>query len=187
MGIAIAEELASKGAIVDVVMGPSNISSVHPNINQIDVVSADQMYQEVDKRFDSKDIAVFAAAVADYKPEKVHQKKIKKSDDNLTIRLKKNKDILSSMSSKRSDNQTIVGFALETDNEIENAIKKIQSKDIDMIVMNSTNDKGATFGYDTNKVTIIDKDLTVKEFALKDKQDIAKDIVSVITDKLNKS
>ena len=91
------------------------------------------------------------------------------------------------MSSKRSDNQTIVGFALETDNEIENAIKKIQSKDIDMIVMNSTNDKGATFGYDTNKVTIIDKDLTVKEFALKDKQDIAKDIVSVITDKLNKS
>ena len=186
MGMAIANELAEKGAEVNLVMGPSNISSSHYNINQINVNSASQMYDEVEKVFLDSDISVFAAAVSDYKPIKTYSEKIKKSDGNMEIKLEKTKDILLDMSSDKKDHQFVVGFALETENEEKNAIKKLQTKNLDMIILNSTKDKGATFGYDTNKISIIEKDLSVTNYDLKEKSEVAKDIVSSIIKKINK-
>ena len=186
MGMAIANELAEKGAEVNLVMGPSNISSSHYNINQINVNSASQMYDEVEKVFLDSDISVFAAAVSDYKPIKTYSEKIKKSDGNMEIKLEKTKDILLEMSSDKKDHQFVVGFALETENEEKNAIEKLQTKNLDMIILNSTKDKGATFGFDTNKISIIEKDLSVTNYDLKEKSEVAKDIVSFIIKKINK-
>lgn len=186
MGMEIANELAEKGAEVNLVMGPSNISSSHYNINQINVNSASQMYDEVEKVFLYSDISVFAAAVSDYKPIKTYSEKIKKSDGNMEIKLEKTKDILLEMSSDKKDHQFVVGFALETENEEKNAIKKLQTKNLDMIILNSTKDKGATFGFDTNKISIIEKDLSVTNYDLKEKSEVAKDIVSSIIKKINK-
>jgi len=186
MGMAIANELAEKGAEVNLVMGPSNISSSHYNINQINVNSASQMYYEVEKVFLDSDISVFAAAVSDYKPIKTYSEKIKKSDGNMEIKLEKTKDILLEMSSDKKDHQFVVGFALETENEEKNAIEKLQTKNLDMIILNSTKDKGATFGFDTNKISIIEKDLSVTNYDLKEKSEVAKDIVSSIIKKINK-
>ena len=186
MGMAIANELAEKGAEVNLVMGPSNISSSHYNINQINVNSASQMYDEVEKVFLDSDISVFAAAVSDYKPIKTYSEKIKKSDGNMEIKLEKTKDILLEMSSDKKDHQFVVGFALETENEEKNAIEKLQTKNLDMIILNSTKDKGATFGFDTNKISIIEKDLSVTNYDLKEKSEVAKDIVSSIIKKINK-
>ena len=186
MGMAIANELAEKGAEVNLVMGPSNLSSSHYNINQINVNSASQMYDEVEKVFLDSDISVFAAAVSDYKPIKTYSEKIKKSDGNMEIKLEKTKDILLEMSSDKKDHQFVVGFALETENEEKNAIEKLQTKNLDMIILNSTKDKGATFRYDTNKISIIEKDLSVTNYDLKEKSEVAKDIVSSIIKKINK-
>lgn len=186
MGMAIANELAEKGAKVNLIMGPSSISSSHYNINQINVNSASQMYNEVEKVFIESDISVFAAAVSDYKPIKTYSEKIKKSDGNLEIKLERTKDILLEMSCNKKDHQFVVGFALETDNEEINAIKKLQTKNVDMIILNSMKDKGATFEFDTNKISIIDKDLSVTNYNLKEKSEIAKDIVSYIIKKMNK-
>ena len=186
MGMAIANELAEKGAEVNLVMGPSNLSSSHYNINQINVNSASQMYDEVEKVFLDSDISVFAAAVSDYKPIKTYSEKIKKSDGNMEIKLEKTKDILLDMSSDKKDHQFVVGFALETENEEKNAIEKLQTKNLDMIILNSTKDKGATFGFDTNKISIIEKDLSVTNYDLKEKSEVAKDIVSSIIKKINK-
>ena len=186
MGMEIANELAEKGAEVNLVMGPSNLSAAHCNINQINVNSASQMYDEVEKVFLDSDISVFAAAVSDYKPIKTYSEKIKKSDGNMEIKLEKTKDILLEMSSDKKDHQFVVGFALETENEEKNAIKKLQTKNLDMIILNSTKDKGATFGFDTNKISIIEKDLSVTNYDLKEKSEVAKDIVSSIIKKINK-
>ena len=186
MGMEIANELAEKGAEVNLVMGPSNLSASHCNINQINVNSASQMYDEVEKVFLDSDISVFAAAVSDYKPIKTYSEKIKKSDGNMEIKLEKTKDILLEMSSDKKDHQFVVGFALETENEEKNAIKKLQTKNLDMIILNSTKDKGATFGFDTNKISIIEKDLSVTNYDLKEKSEVAKDIVSSIIKKINK-
>ena len=186
MGNAIAEELAEKGASVTLVMGPSSIKSNHPNIKQINVTSADEMYEVVSQHFSESDISVFSAAVSDYKPKVVYNEKVKKSDDNWTVELEKNKDILMEMSLSKRENQFVVGFALETENEQENAINKLKKKKLDLIILNSTKDCGATFGFDTNKITIIEKDLKVREFDLKNKSEVAKDIVSAIIKKLNK-
>ena len=186
MGMAIANELAEKGAEVNLVIGPSNLRASHCNINQINVNSASQMYDEVEKVFLDSDISVFAAAVSDYKPIKTYSEKIKKSDGNMEIKLEKTKDILLEMSSDKKDHQFVVGFALETENEEKNAIKKLQTKNLDMIILNSTKDKGATFGFDTNKISIIEKDLSVTNYDLKEKSEVAKDIVSSIIKKINK-
>ena len=167
-------------------MGVSNLSSNHPNINQINVVSTDEMYQEVNSIFPNSEISVFAAAVADYKPKKYNPQKIKKSEEICNLLLEKNIDILKEMSSKKKDSQLIIGFALETENEKENAIKKLQNKDLDLIVLNSTSDTDATFGFDTNKISIIEKDLTITDYDLKEKSEVAKDIVSVILKIINK-
>jgi len=186
MGSAIANELAEKGATVTLVMGPSSIKSNHPNVNQINVTTADEMYEVVSQHFSESDISVFSAAVSDYKPKVVYKEKLKKLDDNWTVELEKNKDILMEMSLSKRENQFVVGFALETENEQENAINKLKKKKLDLIILNSTKDSGATFGFDTNKITIIEKDLKVREFDLKNKSEVAKDIVSAIIKKLNK-
>ena len=186
MGSAIAEELAEKGATVTLVMGPSSIKSNHPNVTQINVTTADEMYEVVSQHFSESDISVFSAAVSDYKPKVVYKEKVKKLDDNWTVELEKNKDILMEMSLSKRENQFVVGFALETENEQENAINKLKKKKLDLIILNSTKDSGATFGFDTNKITIIEKDLKVREFDLKNKSEVAKDIVSAIIKKLNK-
>jgi len=186
MGMEIANALAEKGGKVNLVMGPSNLSSMHSNINQINIYSANQMYHEVEKIFPNSDISVFAAAVSDYKPIKRLDKKIKKSNKNIEIKLEKTKDILLEMSSKKMNNQFVVGFALETNNERDNAILKLQKKNLDMIVLNSTKDKGATFEFDTNKISIIDKELSITKYDLKEKYKVAKDIVSSIIKRVNK-
>lgn len=186
MGLEIAIALAENGAKVNLVMGVSNLTSNHPNINQINVVSTDEMFAEVNSIFPNTEISVFAAAVADYKPKKYNINKIKKSEENYNLLLEKNVDILKEISSRKTESQLIVGFALETENEKENAIKKLQSKDLDLIVLNSTRDIGATFGFDTNKISIIEKDLTITDFDLKEKSQVAKDIVSVILKKIIK-
>lgn len=184
MGMAVAEELAENGALVDLVMGPSNLLSNHPNVNQLNVISADEMYEAVSNRFDGKHISVFTAAVSDYKPKKVFDQKMKKSVQEIKLGLERNKDIISEISSIKSKKQMVVGFALETENELENAIGKLHDKDLDIIVLNSTKDKGATFDYNTNKVTIVDKDLNIKHFGLKEKKDVAADVVSIILEKM---
>ena len=186
MGNAIAEELAEKGANVTLVMGPSSIKSNHPNVNQINVTTADEMYEVVSQHFSESDISVFSAAVSDYKPKVVYNEKVKKLDDNWTVELEKNKDILMEMSLSKRENQFVVGFALETENEQENAINKLKKKKLDLIILNSTKDSRSTFGFDTNKITIIEKDLKMREFDIKNKSEVAKDIVSAIIKKLNK-
>ena len=180
MGIALALECANNGAKVNLVLGPSHIVVKHSNISVSKVESASEMFKMVNSYFKSSDIAIFAAAVADYTPSFVARNKIKKSDEKLTISLLKNTDILSEMALKKTALQFVVGFALETENELENAKEKLKSKNLDMIVLNSLNNKGAGFEHNTNKITIIDKQNNIFDFELKDKSEVAKDIIAKI-------
>lgn len=179
MGFDIAEALASQGAEVMLVSGPTHLSVQHPNIKLVRVTSAQQMYEACRLYYPETDVMIAAAAVADYRPKHIASQKIKKSDDNLTIELEKTTDILASLGSEKTK-QFLIGFALETQNEIENAKLKIQKKNLDLIILNSLNDKGAGFGGDTNKVTFIDKDEHIEEFPLKTKKEVAQDIVNKI-------
>ena len=181
MGFDIAQTLANFGAEVTLVSGPTPLTIQHPNINLVRVVSAQNMYEACHAVYENVDIVVASAAVADYRPKHVATQKIKKSDDNLVIELEKNKDILASLGALKK-NQFLVGFALETQNEIENAKQKIQKKNLDLIVLNSLNDQGAGFGGTTNKVTFINKNFDIEEFPLKTKEEVAQDIVSKITE-----
>lgn len=180
MGFDIAKALAEKGAEVTLVSGPTHLSIQHSLINLVRVVSAQEMYEACHQEFPQADIMVASAAVADYRPKHVASQKIKKAEDTLALELEKNKDILASLGSIKQ-NQFLVGFALETQNEIEHAKQKIQKKNLDLIVLNSLNDKGAGFGGTTNKVTFIDKDFNIEEFPLKSKEEVALDIVNKIT------
>ena len=180
MGIALALECAKNGAKVNLVLGPSHIAVKHSNISVSKVESASEMLKIVNSYFKSSDIAIFTAAVADYTPSIVAKNKIKKSDEKLTISLLKNTDILSEMALKKTALQFVVGFALETENELENAKEKLKSKNLDMIVLNSLNNKGAGFEHNTNKITIIDKQNNIFDFELKDKSEVAKDIIAKI-------
>ena len=180
MGIALALECANNGAKVNLVLGPSHIVVKHSNISVSKVESASEMFKMVNSYFKSSDIAIFAAAVADYTPSFVAKNKIKKSDEKLTISLLKTTDILSEMALKKTAKQFVVGFALETENELENAKEKLKSKNLDMIVLNSLNNKGAGFEHNTNKITIIDKQNNIFDFELKDKSEVAKDIITKI-------
>lgn len=184
MGYAIADALANEGATVYLVSGPTNLNISHPNINKVSVTSAEEMYKASVERFNKMDIAVLAAAVADYKPDTVADQKIKKADTNLNISLTKTKDIAAELGKLKQKNQIMVGFALETENEETNAQKKIKSKNFDFIVLNSLNDKGAGFGHDTNKISIIDKQNKIRKFELKSKKEVAQDIVDTIKEKL---
>lgn len=179
MGIAIAELAASWGAEVHLVCGPSFVESSSA-VHRINVRFAAEMYKEVNRLFPSSDVAILSAAVADYRPKSVAGKKIKKADAVLNIELEPTADILKSLGEKKKKNQFLVGFALETDHEIENAKKKIKSKNLDLIVLNSLNDKGAGFGYDTNKITLIDRNNKMVRFELKSKQEVAADILNAI-------
>lgn len=180
MGYAIAEELAEKGAIVNLVSGPSQQTTIHPNISKHAVVTADEMYNASQGIFNTADIIVLAAAVADYKPIVEAAEKIKKHGKSMNLELTKTVDIAATLGKQKKNGQFIVGFALETENELANALGKIQKKNFDLIVLNSLKDKGAGFGHDTNKITIIDKKGAQKTFDLKSKKEVARDIVDEI-------
>jgi phosphopantothenoylcysteine decarboxylase/phosphopantothenate--cysteine ligase len=180
MGFSVAHELAAQGADVTLVSGPTEQIVQDPNIKSIKVVSAEEMHQASLQAFQEADITVLSAAVADYKPVIKASDKIKKQQKSMALELTKTVDIAASLGKKKKKSQLIVGFALETTNEIENAKKKIAEKNFDLIVLNSLNDAGAGFGYDTNKISIIDKKGDITAFELKDKKDVAKDIVNKI-------
>lgn len=184
MGYELAKEAARLGAEVVLVSGPSHLDINHDLISLVRVVSADEMYNAVHSHYKNTDIAICAAAVADYRPKTVADQKIKKTSEDLSIKLTKNKDILLSLG-KEKKNQFLVGFALETENELENAKGKLKKKNLDAIVLNSLNDSGAGFGKQTNKITFIDKNSTIKTFDLKSKAAVAVDIFVEITRRLN--
>ena len=184
MGFEIAKAAANLGAQVQLISGPSNELVQHSLINRVNVTSADEMFVETHKHYSNADIAILSAAVADYKPKNVASQKIKKKDTTLEITLEATKDILASLG-KLKQHQFLVGFALETNNEIENAKEKLKRKNLDMIVLNSLQEKGAGFATDTNKIYIIDNQQNVKPFALKSKSEVAKDIISEIVNKLS--
>lgn len=179
MGYAIAEEAARHGATVTLVSGPVSLKAADKNIRIINVTTAAQMYAACMENLDYN-FAVMAAAVADFTPQDPSTQKIKKSDKDLTLVLKKTTDILAALGAQKKENQLLVGFALETENEYENALKKIQLKDADLIILNSLNDDGAGFGKDTNKITILNKHGVLKKFELKQKTEVAKDIVNTV-------
>ena len=178
MGFALAEELAERGCRVSLVAGPTHLSVSHPRIERIDIVSAREMYDAATRIFPSCNAAILTAAVADFRPDHTADHKIKKQSDtdDMTLHLVQNPDILASLGAMKQDGQLLAGFALETDNELENARKKLTRKNLDFIVLNSLHDKGAGFGYDTNKVTIIDRDGNIDCGSLKSKKEVAKDI-----------
>ena len=184
MGLAIAEELAGRGAEVVLVCGPVNLKTCHPAIRRVDVESAAQMYEVTSKEFVNSDVAVLSAAVADFTPKEKADHKIKRGKDDLLLELLPTKDIAAELGRIKTASQLLIGFVLETNDEEINALSKMQRKNLDMIVLNSLNDKGAGFSVDTNKVTILDKagDKTVYE--LKTKVEVAKDIVDQIASRL---
>ena len=179
MGFAIAEECAAQGADVTLVAGPVSLECKHPGIKRVDVESAREMYDAAMNAFPSCDVAVLSAAVADYRPAQCAPVKMKRTADDMFIELTPNSDIAASLGAVKGENQMLVGFALETNNAEENARLKLEKKNLDFIVLNSLEDKGAGFACDTNKVTIIDKS-GKSDFPLKSKKDVAKDIVSHI-------
>ena len=183
MGFAIAEEAEKRGAKVILISGPTALST-NKNISLEKVNSTKEMYNAVFQHFDNTDIAIMSAAVADYAPKEIAQEKIKKNDEEMTITLVKNPDILKTMGEKKK-NQFLVGFALETQNEEENAKGKLARKNLDMIVLNSLKDSGAGFKNDTNKIKIITPS-EQKDFALKSKEDVAKDILDFVEEQLQK-
>tara|TARA_B110000902_G_scaffold163417_1_gene186915 strand:+ start:1180 stop:2385 length:1206 start_codon:yes stop_codon:yes gene_type:complete len=183
MGFAIAKIAANLGAEVILISGPSAQTIKHSFVKRIDVKSAEEMYTEAHKYFKEVDIAILSAAVADYRPKNVATQKIKKKDATIEIVLEKTKDILASLGEIKG-HQLLVGFALETNNEEENAIGKLKKKNLDLIVLNSLQDKGAGFATDTNKITIIDKELSIQTFGLKSKDAVAEDIMNAIVAKL---
>ncbi|MGV0827921.1 bifunctional phosphopantothenoylcysteine decarboxylase/phosphopantothenate--cysteine ligase CoaBC [Empedobacter brevis] len=184
MGFEIAKTAADLGAKVTLVSGPSHESVMGYPIERIDVVSARDMYNAMHANFADANVVVMSAAVADYRPKETAEQKIKKeNDDNLIIELVKNPDILKSLGEIKT-HQLLVGFALETNNEEEYAKKKLAKKNLDFIVLNSMQDKEAGFQKNTNKITIIDKDLSMQQFEAKSKADVAKDILNVILNKL---
>jgi phosphopantothenoylcysteine decarboxylase/phosphopantothenate--cysteine ligase len=177
MGIALAEECAERGAQVELVCGPVSIKTCHPNIKRTDVESAAQMYKAATEIFPNTDAAILCAAVADFTPATIADNKIKREGNKLLLELAPTKDIAQALGQMKRDNQVMVGFALETNDEENHAKEKLQKKNLDFIVLNSLQDEGAGFQYNTNKVTLIDKDGETM-FPLKSKREVAKDIVN---------
>lgn len=184
MGFSLAEEASKRGAKVILISGPNSQTINDPNVELHKVTSAKEMLAKVFEFYDRIDIGIASAAVADYAPKEVAKEKIKKNDENLTIELVKNPDILKTMGEKKT-HQFLVGFALETQNEEENAKGKLEKKNLDMIVLNSLRDEGAGFKNDTNKIRIFTK-TEKKEFSLKSKDDVAKDILNFVESQLLK-
>lgn len=187
MGIEIARAFADQGAEVTLVLGPSNISPNRNNINLLPVTSAKEMYDAVMTFFPKTDIAVLSAAVADFRPEIVADQKIKKNPDtdSITLKLVKTDDILKTVGSQKKENQVVVGFALETENGIANAKKKLHTKNIDLIVLNEMSEQGVGFKTKTNKISIINKNDEMTEFDLKPKSEVALDVLNAIYQYIN--
>lgn len=180
MGIALAEQFATQGHEVILVKGPTALSATAPNITEINVATAAEMFSACAQYFAQCTVIVFAAAVADYTPKYPSAMKIKKREQDFSIELVKTKDIAAELGKQKKTNQVLVGFALETDHEMEHAAEKLHKKNMDFIVLNSMRDKGAGFGGDSNKVTIIDKEGNVTKFGLKPKTEVARDIIAYI-------
>lgn len=178
MGFALAEHLASLGAKVILVCGPVYLTARHPTIQRVDVTSADDMYEACLKYFGGCDGAIMTAAVADYAPLVKEQEKIKRTKGNMILELRPNKDIAAELGRIKMRHQLLVGFALESQNEMENALNKLHSKNLDMIVLNSLKVAGAGFGVDTNKITILTKEGQILNYPLKSKHEVAVDIVN---------
>ena len=180
MGFALAEACAESGAEVILITGPVQLTTKNPAIKRIDVVSADEMYDAAIKYFPAANGAILCAAVADFKPARKAEKKLKRGNENLMIELIPNKDIALQLGQMKTSQQFIVGFALETNDEESNALSKMERKNFDFIVLNSLNDKNAGFGYDTNKITLLFREGSKKEYELKTKTEVAQDIVTEI-------
>jgi len=180
MGFALAEECASRGAEVMLITGPTALSASHPNIRRVDVESAREMLDVAVKAFPGVDTAILSAAVADYRPQQTVAEKIKRNEgEEITLTLTPNPDIAATLGRMKNKGQLIIGFALETNDEERNAIKKMERKNLDYIVLNSLKDKGAGFGHDTNKVTMLSRSGVKQSFELKTKREVAKDIVDI--------
>lgn len=184
MGFALAEAAGNLGAEVTLVSGPVSLSMEHAMVNLVPVTSAKEMYVAVHNYFDDCDVAILSAAVADYRPSEISSEKIKKKEGVLVLNLEKTQDILASLGEAKKK-QLLVGFALETQNELENAKTKLKKKNLDIIVLNSLRDKGAGFKTDTNKVTLITKDNKVIPFPVKTKKEVAIDILKHILDQIH--
>ena len=182
MGFCLAEAAADEGAEVTLVTGPTHLTCQHANIHRVDVQTAEQMFQQCMQIVDNQDIMIMSAAVADFTPAQTAPEKIKKEHDSLDLHLVKTKDILATIGKQKRENQLLIGFALETENEIENATRKLHTKNADVIVLNSLRDKGAGFGTATNKVRMITRDGKTFESELKDKHAIAQDILDLACD-----
>lgn len=181
MGYALAEEAANRGAKVTLVSGPVSIKAKHPSISVINIESAREMHDRCIEQFPSSDIAIMCAAVADYAPENTATEKIKREKDEIpVIKLVKNPDIAASLGQIKKERQKLIGFALETNNEVTNAQDKLKRKNLDAIVLNSLQDKGAGFGTDTNKISIFFANGNRQDFPLKSKTEVAKDIIDAI-------
>ena len=184
----VAETLAERGAEVKLIVGPTHLSIHHPRIERIDILSAREMYDACMTHFPQCDGAILSAAVADFRPANASDIKIKKQNDTdgMTLQLVQNPDILASLGKSKQAHQVLVGFALETNNEIAHAQTKLEKKNLDFIVLNSLRDKGAGFGTDTNKITIIQRDGTIEEGTLKTKREVASDIVDKLVERLSR-
>ena len=180
MGIALADAAAEYGAEVDLVLGPVGLLPQNKAIRIFNVVSASEMADECIALFDKCDIAILAAAVADFTPERVEERKVKRTDGEFLLRLKPTSDIAESLGGRKKSGQIVAGFALETHNEMANASKKLERKHLDLIIMNSMQDQGAGFGYKTNRITIIDINNNIDKFELKTKEEAARDILDKI-------
>ena len=180
MGFALAEICLAKAWEVTLICGPTNLDLAHPNLTIIPVFSAKEMLLAVQENWKNADIGIFSAAVSDYRPEKMESQKIKKTELDLNLKLLKNPDIISWASENRTPKQFIVGFALETNDALENALNKLESKKMDLIVLNSMEDKEAGFQKETNKITILDKSKRKYDFPVKNKREVANDIIDTI-------
>ncbi|MBL0310299.1 MAG: phosphopantothenoylcysteine decarboxylase [Bacteroidetes bacterium] len=187
MGIAIAEAFAGIGAEVVMVKGPSHLKAMHPSIQEVEVQTAAEMFQACEQYFSDSDVIVFAAAVADYTPKNQAVEKIKKGKDEWSLELVRTIDIAGELGKNKKLGQFIVGFALETEDELKHAKEKLAKKNFDIIVLNSLKDKGAGFQHDTNKITVIDKAGLVNAFPLKQKSELARDLVRYIMEQMKKT
>ena len=180
MGFALAEICLAKAWEVTLICGPTNLDLAHPNLTIIPVISAEEMLLAVQENWKNADIGIFSAAVSDYRPEKLESQKIKKTEKTINLQLLKNPDIISWASENRGAKQFVVGFALETNNALEFALNKLESKKMDMIVLNSMEDEEAGFKKETNKITILDKNKGKYAFPAKSKREVANDIIDTI-------